>query len=368
MKQGWLVRSLLGSVVVVVGSVLALSGCSNLGYYWQSASGHMRMLQAARPVQEWLSDAQAPQRLKDKLALSQRIRAYASSELHLPDNPSYRRYADLQRSAVIWNVVAAPAYSLKLKTWCFPVTGCVGYKGYFDEREAKAEAERARAEGYEAATYPVPAYSTLGWMNWAGGDPLLNTFINYPEGELARMIFHELAHQVVYVQDDTMFNESFATAVERLGVERWLQAEAGEKARADYAVYNARRLQFRALTQDTRRRLEAVYADLSLTDTDREHRKQDLLARFRAGYQDIRAGWNLDPARLRLTDQWVAQANNASFGAQAAYDDLVPGFEALFASLGGDWTRFFAEAKRLAGMTKAERQAFLTTTKDLPHA
>ena len=368
MKRGWLVGSLFGSIVVA-GSVLVLSGCSNLGYYWQSASGHMRMLQAAKPVQEWLADDHAPQRLKDKLALSQRIRAFASSELDLPDNPSYRRYADLQRSAVIWNVVAAPVYSLKLKTWCFPVTGCVGYKGYFDEREAKAEAERARREGYEAATYPVPAYSTLGWMNWAGGDPLLNTFINYPEGELARMIFHELAHQVVYVKDDTMFNESFATAVERLGVQRWLQTQAGDQARQDYLRYNARRLQFRALTQDTRKRLEAVYGDLSLTDAELELRKQDLLARFRAEYQEIRAGWNLDPARLRLTDQWVAQANNASFGAQAAYDDLVPGFEALFASLGGDWKRFYAEARRLADLPKAERQALLKTTiKDSPHA
>ena len=359
--------SLLGSLLLAA-SLLCLSGCTNLGYYWQSASGHLRMMQAARPVQEWLADDTAPQRLKDKLALSQRIRAFASSELQLPDNPSYRRYADLKRSAVIWNVVAAPAYSLQLKTWCFPVTGCVGYRGYFDEQEARAEAERLRRQGYEAASYPVPAYSTLGWMNWAGGDPLLNTFINYPEGELARMIFHELAHQVVYVQDDTMFNESFATAVERLGVERWLQTQASEQARQDYLRYNARRLQFRALTQDTRKRLGAVYADRSLTDQQREQGKQELLARFRAEYQDIRAGWNLDPSRLRLTDQWVAQANNASFGAQAAYDDLVPGFEALFASLGGDWTRFYAEAKRLADMPKAERHAMLTTTTDSPHA
>jgi predicted aminopeptidase len=365
-KRRWLAGSLLGSLVLG-GSTLCLTGCANVAYYWQSASGHIRMMQAARPVQEWLTDGNAPLKLKTQLALSQRIRAFASHELHLPDNPSYRRYADLRRSAVIWNVVAAPVYSLKLKTSCFPVTGCVGYRGYFDEQDAKAEAKRLASQGFESASYPVPAYSTLGWMNWAGGDPLLNTFINYPEGELARLIFHELAHQVAFAKDDTMFNESFATAVERLGVQRWLQTQAGGSARDDYARYDARRRQFRELTQGTRKQLEAVYADLSLTDPERERRKEAIMAGFRADYQTLRASWNLPDARLRLTDQWVAQANNASFGALAAYDGLVPAFENLFASVGGDWPRFYAEVQRLAELPKAERQAILKT-KELPHA
>jgi predicted aminopeptidase len=351
----------------LAGALLCLSGCANVGYYWQSATGHLRILQAARPVQEWIGDEQAPQRLKDRLALSQRIRAFASSELGLPDNPSYRRYADLQRTAVVWNVVAAPEFSLKLKTWCFPVTGCVTYRGYFDEAEAKAEAARLRAQGYEASTYPVPAYSTLGWMNWAGGDPLLNTFIHYPEGELARLIFHELAHQVVYAKDDTMFNESFATAVERLGVERWLQTQAGPQARADYERYNARRVQFRALARATRARLEALYDQTALPIEQRRARKAQVLADFRAGYLRLREGWNLDPARLRITDEWVANASNASFGAQAAYDELVPGFIGLFESLGGDWARFYDEAKRLAKVPRAERHEYLKR-KEIPRA
>jgi predicted aminopeptidase len=351
-----------------VAAALCLPGCSNLGYYWQSASGHLRMLQAARPVQDWLADDAAPERLKRQLALSQRIRAFASHELKLPDNASYTRYADLHRPAVIWNVVAAPHDSLQLKTWCFPVTGCVSYRGYFDEKAARAEAEQvARDEGLESASYPVPAYSTLGWMNWAGGDPLLNTFIYYPEGELARLIFHELAHQVVYAKGDTMFNESFATAVERLGVQRWLAQEAGEQARADYARYDARRQEFRALTQGTRQALQALYDDKAIATAQREERKQAILARFRDGYARLRTTWNLDPARTRLTDQWVAQANNASFGAQAAYDELVPGFEALFASLGGDWTRFYDEARRLATLPQAERHRLLKD-KETPHA
>jgi predicted aminopeptidase len=366
-KGRWVVASGLGAAALIA-ATLCLTGCANLGYYWQSATGHLRVLSASKPVDEWLHDDNAPPRLKERLALSQRIREYASTELRLPDNPSYRRYADLHRAAVIWNVVAAPEFSLKLKTWCFPVTGCVGYRGYYDETEAKAEAARQRAEGLEAATYPVPAYSTLGWLNWAGGDPLLNTFIHYPEGELARLIFHELAHQVVYAKDDTMFNESFATAVERLGVQRWLLTHAGEQARADYEKYNARRNEFRAFTRATRQKLEAVYdPKLPLSDEQRRERKAQVMADFRAGYARMRDGWGIDPARLRGYEDWVAGANNASFGAQAAYDELVPGFEGLFASLGGDWTRFYEESKRLATLPKAERHQFLKS-KEKPRA
>ena len=225
----------------------SLAGCADLGYYWQSVNGHLTMLNAARPVHDWLNDAQTPALLKDRLALAQRIRRFAVVELKLPDNPSYQRYADLHRSAVVWNVVAAPPFSLTLRTWCFPVAGCVGYRGYFNEAEARLEAARLAAEGLETSVYGVPAYSTLGWMNWAGGDPLLNTFVAYPEGELARIIFHELAHQVLYVQGDTMFNESFATAVERLGGEMWLARYGSAQARGDYADFDARRRKFRAL-------------------------------------------------------------------------------------------------------------------------
>ncbi|MDB5875414.1 MAG: hypothetical protein JWQ07_4856 [Ramlibacter sp.] len=345
--------------VVAVGAVaaLCLSGCANLGYYWQSATGHLKVMSAAKPVEDWIADAQAPQRLKDRLVLSQRIRSYAVTELKLPDNPSYRRYADLHRSAVVWNVVAAPVYSVTLKSWCFPVTGCVTYHGYFDEATARAEAAQLAGEGYESNVYPVPAYSTLGWMNWAGGDPLLNTFIFYPEGELARLIFHELAHQVVYAKNDTMFNESFATAVERLGSARWLATQAGEDARKDYAEFNGRRNQFRALALATRKRLEKIYAET--TGAERDALKQAALRDFRAGYAQLRDSWGGDAARFRAYDLYVERANNASFGAQAAYDEFVPGFEALFGREGRDWKRFYDAARRLADLPKEERHKLL---------
>lgn len=348
---------LLG-VAAAAAMALCLGGCANLGYYWQSANGHLQMMNAARPVAEWIDDGAAPQRLKERLALSQRIRRFASQELALPDNPSYTRYADLRRSAVVWNVVAAPELSLTLKTWCFPVTGCVGYRGYFDEAQAQAEAASLRQQGYEATVYPVPAYSTLGWMNWAGGDPLLNTFINYPEGELARLIFHELAHQVLYAKNDTPFNESFATAVERLGNERWLATQASDTARQEYAAYDARRRSFRELTRRTRARLAAIYDKTLPQPLDVEAQRElkaQVMREFREDYARLRASWGLADARLRLTDRWVAQANNASFGALAAYDELVPGFEALFEREGRDWRRFYAAVRALIEVPRAER-------------
>jgi predicted aminopeptidase len=349
--------ALAGVGVVAAAAALCLSGCANLGYYWQSASGHLKLMSAARPVEQWLQDGEAPEKLKNRLALSRKIRQYAVRELKLPDNSSYHRYADLRRTAAVWNVVVAPRYSLTLRRWCFPVTGCVAYRGYFDEAEARAEAARFSSAYYETSVYPVPAYSTLGWMNWAGGDPLLNTFIYYPEGELARLLFHELAHQVVYARDDTTFNESFATAVERLGGERWLATEASPAMRQEYAQYDGRRRQFRALALATRKRLESIYKETE--GERREELKQATLEEFRRQYADLRAGWGGDPARWRGYDRWVAQANNASFGAQAAYDDLVPGFEALFEREGRDWTRFYAAVKRLATLPKDERHKLL---------
>ena len=350
--------------------LVSLTGCADTRYYWQSVSGHLQMLKAAKPVEQWLADAQTPAPLKDRLALAQRIRQFAVSDLALPDNASYHRYADLQRRSVVWNVVAAPELSLTLKKWCFPVAGCVGYRGYFSEADARAEAEQLMAEGLEVSVYGVPAYSTLGWMNWAGGDPLLNTFINYPEGELARMIFHELAHQVLYVKDDTMFNESFATAVERIGSKRWLAAQASPTARGDYAAFDARRQQFRALALATRNKLQRIYEPNQASALDRYAQlamKNVAIREFRDEYARLKSGWG----GYSGYDNWVANANNAAFGAQAAYDELVPGFEALFQRQGGkpgdqpgvspeqQWQRFYDEVKRLADLPPAKRAAAL---------
>lgn len=338
--------------------LLCLSSCTSLGYYWQSLEGHVTLIKAARPVDDWLTDVETPEKLKSKLALTQKIRTFAVDELKLPDNASYKRYADLKRKAVVWNVVAAPTLSLKLKTWCFPVAGCVGYRGYFSEAEAKLEAEDLKKQDFDVSVYGVPAYSTLGWSNWAGGDPLLSTFIGYPEGELARIIFHELAHQVVYVADDTSFNESFATAVERLGGARWLAKYGSEATKAEYEVYDGRRKQFKALTQATRRKLTGIYVvnsnivgDLNVSIA----MKNIAIEEFKSQYEILKTNWN----GYAGYDNWVKQANNAAFGALAAYDDGVPHFEALFEQQGGDWLKFYAAVQKLASMSKEARHTAL---------
>lgn len=350
------------SIVALAGALL-LGGCADLRYYWQSASGHIGIMRAAKPVPDWLADPAVPAALKAKLELTQRIRRFASDELGLPDNPSYTAYADLHRAAAVWNVVAAPPYSLTLKSWCFPVAGCVGYRGYYSEEAAKAEAEAQKRQDLEVSVYPVPAYSTLGWMNWAGGDPLLSTFIGYPEGELARLVFHELAHQVLYVAGDTVFNESYATAVERIGGALWLQREAGEPARREYAQFDAQRQQFRALALDTRRALTRVYESPEAKAQDWRAvaaMKQAAMDDFRARYAALREGWA--GPRQHAYDGWVARANNAAFGAQGAYDDLVPSFEALFEREGRSWPRFYTEVRRIGRLpTMEERRQALAT-------
>jgi predicted aminopeptidase len=348
----------LVTLMLAIGAACLGTGCSSLGYYGQAVGGHLDIVQRSRPVTEWVADPQTPAALRERLLLSQRMRDFAITELKLPDNRSYRSHADLGRPAVVWNVVATPELSLKLKTWCFPVMGCVGYRGYFDRAAADALAAELKAEGWEVSVYGVPAYSTLGWGNWMGGDPLLNTFIQWPEGELARLLFHELSHQVVYADDDTTFNESFATAVERIGGSRWLATHATPAARAEYAVFDARRQDFRALTARYRTELQAVY-ESPAPDADKRARKAALMAGLRRDHTALKAErWG----GFAGYDGWFERANNASLGVLAAYNELVPDFERLFAQSGGDLGRFYAEVERLAALPPAERRARLQST------
>ena len=336
----------------------AAAGCraeSLAGYYAQSIGGHLEMMRKARPLADWLADETTPEPLKERLRLAQQMREFAVRELKLPDNASYRRYADLGRPAAVWNVVATPELSLQLKTWCFPVLGCIGYRGYFERADADALAASLRAEGLEVNVYGVPAYSTLGWSNWMGGDPLLNTFLRSGDAEVARLMFHELAHQVVYAGDDTMFNESFATAVERIGVRLWLEREGSAAAREQAGLGEQRRQDFRALTRRTREALERLYASPA-SDTEKRAGKAGLMAALRAEHETLkRERWG----GYAGYDAWFVQANNASFGVQAAYDELAPAFEHLFEREGADFDHFYQAVKRLAGLPKAERHATL---------
>lgn len=374
---------------------LLLCGCSAqspLGYYWQAAAGQLALLSAARPVAEAVQDPALAPALRTRLERSQQIRNFASQRLGLPDNGSYRRYADLQRQAAVWNVVAAPVDQLELHRWCFPVVGCVGYRGYFAEADAQTQAAQLRQQGWDVSVYGVPAYSTLGWFNWLGGDPLLNTFIGWPEPEVAGLLFHELAHQLLYVPDDTAFNESFATAVQRLGTQQWL-AETGSPAlRSAFALSEQRRLQWRTLTRSTRAALADLYAQQAadpLPPEQLQARKQAILQTFRSQYAPLHQAWSAQwqaqvqaqaqtpaapatatasttaPTRnaavnpWALMDAWVAEANNASFAALGVYEDWEPAFIAMHQQAAGDWPRFYDAVRALAAQPAAERHAAL---------
>lgn len=337
----------------------ALTGCAtptppaeerwvlNPAYYWQAVRGHLGVVAAARPLTGWLTDPATPEPLKARLARAQAVRAFASDTLHLPRNNSYTRYAQLPGRAVVWNVVAAPADALVLHRWCFPVAGCVGYQGFYNEADARAHAA-SLPPTWDVAVYPVVAYSTLGWGNVLGGDPLLSTFMAYPEGEWARLVFHELAHQAVYVPGDTRFNESFATAVERLGGALWL-AQADPDTQAAYAAFDQRRQAFRALLGDARAQLWVAYQGADPAQRLRD--KTRVLEGVRQRYQALKQGWG----GYAGYDAWVAQLNNALLALQADYSDLVPGFEALYHQNGQDFARFLAAAGDLARLPPDQR-------------
>ena len=338
----------------LVAAALLLTGCHAVEYYFQGASGQVDLLTRARPISEVVATTD-DKALKDRLAKAQAIRAYASRELALPDNPSYTRYTDVGRPFVVWNVFATPELSLEPKRWCYPVAGCVAYRGYFAEADARAEAARLSADGLDVHMSGVPAYSTLGYFD----DPVLSTFIQYREVDLARLIFHELAHQVVYAKDDTSFNESFAVAVEEEGLKRWLKAQQGEpgaKTLAADAVRTQRqRSEFRALIGATRDRLQKIYLS-DVPDEEKRAQKAAAFAAMRRQYEPIKAEWNGAP----VFDRWFSDgANNAGIVAAGLYADRVAQFSALLAAEGGDLPRFYARVKELAGMPKAERDGLL---------
>lgn len=342
-------------------SGLGLGGCAiDVPHLARAVSGHLGVLQASRPVEDWIADPATPAALRERLQLAREIRAFAVRELKLPDNVSYTRYADLGRGAVLWNVVAAPELSFDLKRWCYPVTGCVGYRGHFQLPRAQREAQELRAEGLEVHLYGVPAYSTLGWTNWLGGDPLLNTFAAGSPIELARLVFHELAHQVVYAGSDMTFSESFATAVERIGLERWAQhASSASVPAAEWSRWHRRQQQRRELGERVavlRQQLGALYAS-RMADEARRERKAELMQRFRADYESLRDGpWAGD----RAFDAWVASLNNAALALQGSYEQEVPAFMALYEREGRDFSRFHAAVRALAAQDEPQRRRVLT--------
>jgi predicted aminopeptidase len=322
-------------------SACALCGCETLAYYGQAAGGQLAIAARARPVAEVLEDPAASAPLKDRLRAATAIRDYATGALGLPDDGAYRSYAELGRPYALWNVVAAPEFSLEPVQSCFPIAGCVAYRGYFEREDALRHAAARRAAGDDVLVYGVPAYSTLGWFD----DPLLSTFIGDADTELARLLFHELAHRVAYVQDDSTFNESFAVVVEREGLRRWLRDAGREGDAGRVAEAQARRGEFERVMQEARGRLRALYAQKLAVEEMRRQKSAALAP--------------LGPWLARLRGFEGAEANNALVAAYATYTEKVPAFERLLAEAGGELPRFYARVRELARLPRAERDAAL---------
>ena len=339
---------------LIVASTLCLfvSGCSSIGYYVQAVEGHLRLMAMARPIPEVLADAATDPALRQQLEAARAIREFASRELALPDNRSYRDYADLGRSYAVWNVFAAPEFSVELQPWCMLFIGCVNYRGYYDLNNAMRYASELSRAGADTYVGGVPAYTTLGYFD----DPLLNTFLRYGEQEVARVVFHELAHQLVYVKGDSVFNESFATAVENEGVRRWLTRTAAPERLRSYEKQQERKAQFRQLVADCREQLRVLYASALSPDAKRRA-KAEVIAAMKQSYAGLKARWG----GYSGYDPWFSQPlNNATLGSVSLYTKWVPAFQALLEQEGGDLPRYYQRVARLADLAKAEREAVLS--------
>lgn len=339
-------------------ALLIVQGCSSMAYYAQSVDGEMSVLAKRRPISGLIDDPHLAPELRQRLRLAQRMRNFASRQLHLPDNQSYRSYADLGRRYVVWNVFAAPEFSLKPKRWCFAIVGCLAYRGYFQQQRAQSFAAALRQQHYDVYVAGIPAYSTLGWFS----DPLLSTVIDWPAADLAGLIFHELAHQKLYIKGDTVFNESFAVAVEREGVRRWMRDHGSAAEYQAYRRDRERRRQFTHMVMRTRERLQRLYAR-DLPPALMRRQKAQVFEHMRRDYQVLRRSWD----GYTGYDRWMsASLNNAKIGSVVTYEHFVPAFEALLRRDGGDLPRFYHDAGVIGALPKAQRHGALLRLMSTP--
>ncbi|MER8377742.1 aminopeptidase [Mesorhizobium sp. M0142] len=325
-----------------------VAGCTSISYYAQSLKGHVEIMAARQDVGELIDNPSTPGTLRARMASASAIRQFAIDELALPDNNSYRSYVDVGRDAVTWAIFAAPEFSLTPRTWCFPVFGCVPYRGYFSKRSAIETAVELQRQGLDIYVTGITAYSTLGWSS----DPLLSTMLSQDETYLAGLVFHELAHQRVYVHDDSSFNEAFAVAVETTGVRKWLRATGDTAGLRRYEADRRRRAEFLVLVSQTRDELRHVYDD-DVTSEQKWAAKKAAIERLRTRYRQMRdRRWG----GYRGYDAWFdAPINNAKLAATSVYSDRVTAFLRLFDLCSGDYPRFFASVRRIGALDKSDR-------------
>jgi len=332
---------------------VAVCGCESVHYYGQAIQGQYRILAARQPISEIMTDPESPEDLRERLAHILAVRQFAENELGLPVKNNYLAYVDLKRPYVVWNVTAAAEFSLTPKTWCYPVVGCAAYRGYFTEKNARRYADKLSSQGYEVYVAGVRAYSTLGWFD----DPVLSTFIRYSEDQSAALIFHELAHQELYLKGDTAFNESFATAVEQEGLKRWqVQTQASYRYR-DYLAKYRRQQQFIQLIMHYRRMLEALYQS-DASPLKKREQKAAIFSALRGEFDRLKSsknGW-------AAYDNWMNHSlNNAKIASVAAYHDFVPAFQKLLLENDGNMIQFYKACRKLARETQDERHRILSS-------
>jgi predicted aminopeptidase len=337
-------RVLLAAILLAT-----LPGCGTL-YLAQAANGQLHVLKARRPIDKVVADPGTPPPLRTRLMDVRAARDFAVTELHLPDNRSYRTYADVKRPFVVWNVVATPEFSVEPKHWCFPIAGCVAYRGYFKEKSARKFAAKLARRDFDVAVGGVPAYSTLGKF----ADPVLSSMMRYGDSELAAIIFHELAHQLLYVKNDSEFNEAFATTVEDAGLERWLESRGHPDRMRAFLDESAQERAFIELFASRRAQLRQLYA----SGIGEQEMRQSKGALFAALTQDV-LGLQRQQGN-QYYDSWLKEGlNNAHLASIATYYQCVPGFERLLAQQGGDLQRFYAAARELSKQPRAIRHARL---------
>ena len=341
------------SIFLVLLLLISTNSCSMLAYYQQSISGQLVLMSKRRSIDRLLKQKDLPVALRNKLLQAKQIRKYASDVLHLPDNNSYRSYADLGRKYVLWNVVATPEFSLEPLKWCYLIVGCLSYRGYFSRDDAIRFAKSLKRDGYDVDVAGVAAYSTLGWF----ADPVVNTMLQYDTTYMARVIFHELAHQLIYFANDTEFNEAFADTVSEYGVRRWLQDENMVNETAKFERDLAREHDFNQLVMKYKAILERLYRS-NRDKNDLRRQKQKVFANMQADYEKIRSSWN----GSRDYQEWFDSGlNNAKLALVLTYQDLVPGFFRVLARDDYDLPRFYQAITRLKHCNKAARRRYLAT-------
>lgn len=343
-----------------------LTGCQSAHYYGQAIHGQCQMWNRQHSIASLLKDKDTPEPLKERLRLVLAIREFAEEELHLKANGHYIRYADLGRRFAVWNVYAAPEFSLTPKSWWYPVVGSLDYRGYFSEKEARRYAARLEKEGFDVYLGGVTAYSTLGWFC----DPVLNTFINDDDADLAELLFHELAHQRLFVAGDTDFNEAFATAVAEEGLRRWMKTRHDPVALEEYRAGFRRKERFVQLISKARDKLQGIYEGHgALSPQPRENNatkrqaKERVLEELRQDYAQAKSAWGGNGEY----DAWFKQdLNNAQLNTVDAYYHLVPAFRRLLREQSGNLERFYQAAAALGKLKEPERQARLEEMKSAP--